>query len=234
MKRIILKVSGEAIGGESSKGIDIEKVNDVAKEIKDLLDSDEINLGIIVGGGNIWRGRDAHLSGMNRTHADYMGMMATVLNAKALSNALIQLGVKSCVLSSFETPISEKYTADKANEAFAEGKVIVFGGGIGLPFFSTDTCAALRAVELKASLILMAKNGTDGVYTADPRKDKNAKRYDKITYSEIIHDSLGVMDLTACTLCMENNVDIIVFDMNVKGNIKKASIDYSIGTYITK
>lgn len=235
MKRIILKVSGEALGDANlSKGIDIAKVNETANEILKLLNSGEYQLGIIVGGGNIWRGRDAHLSGMDRTHADYMGMMATVLNARALASSLNKLGVKAKVLSSFATPISEKYSKELALDLFKQGYVLFFAGGIGLPFFSTDTCAALRALELSADVILMAKNGTDGVYDKDPRTNKNAKKFDHITYNEIIENKLGVMDLTAATLCIESGVNIVVFDMNVKGNIALAAHDSSIGTLITK
>ena len=234
MKRIILKISGEALGTSADvKGIDNEKVNNIALEIKALYELGEFEIGIVVGGGNIWRGRDAALSGMDRTHADYMGMMATVMNALAIENALINNGVPAKALTAFQVPaVADLYSKSKAIEAFEDGKVVVFGGGIGLPFFSTDTTAALRGADLGCQLILMAKNGTDGVYDDDPRKNKNAKRYTHLTYSELIDKKLGVMDLTAATLCRENDIQIIVFDMNVKGNIKKAVTDFSIGTVI--
>ena len=235
MKRIILKISGEALGTSADvKGIDNEKVNNIALEIKALYDLGEYEIGIVVGGGNIWRGRDASLSGMDRTHADYMGMMATIMNAVAVENALTNVGVPAKALTSFSVPIASLYSKEKALQCFKEGKVIVFGGGIGLPFFSTDTTAALRGADLGCELILMAKNGTDGVYDDDPRKNKNAKRYTSLTYEELIDKKLGVMDLTAATLCRENNIKIMVFDMNVKGNIKKAATDFSIGTIISK
>lgn len=233
MQRLILKISGEALS-ENGIGISMEKVNNIASEIKELYDLGDIQLGIICGAGNIWRGRDAIENGMNRTSADYMGMLGTILNCVALQNALEKLGVDTRVMTSLSIPqIAEPYIRRKADSDLNKGRICIFGGGTGNPFFSTDTTAALRASELGCSTILMAKNGTDGVYDSDPRKNKNAKRFSKITHHELLERGLEVMDLTASTLCASNDIDIIVFDMNVKGNIKKAAIDPSIGTLVT-
>ncbi len=233
MQRIILKVSGEALS-ENGIGISMEKVNAIALEIKDLYDLGDIQLGIICGAGNIWRGRDAIKNGMDRTNADYMGMLGTILNCVALQSALEKLGLETRVMTSLSIPeIAEPYIRRKADSSLNKGRICIFGGGTGNPFFSTDTTAALRASELGCSKILMAKNGTDGVYDSDPRTNKNAKKYTKITHQEVIEQQLGVMDLTAATLCASNNIEIVVFDMNVKGNIRKAAIDPSIGTLVT-
>ncbi len=233
MRRIILKISGEALSGEN-KSINMKKVNEIAKEIKALHDLNEVNIGIICGAGNIWRGRDAIENGMDRTTADYMGMLGTILNCVALQGALEKLGLQTRVLTSLSIPqLAEPYIRRKADSHLNKGIICIFGGGTGNPFFSTDTTAALRASELGCDTILMAKNGTDGVYDKDPRKYNDAKKYTKLTHQEIIAKKLGVMDLTAATLCMENNIDIVVFDMNVEGNIAKAAMDPSIGTVVT-
>lgn len=233
-RRILLKISGEALGFESSKGINHEKVNEIAREIKDLYDLGNIQLCVVVGGGNIWRGRDAVESGMERSSADYMGMLATILNALALQNALEALNAPTRVMTSLSIPsVAEPYIRRKALSHLDKNVIVIFGGGSGLPFFSTDTTAALRGAELNSKLILMAKNGTDGVYDSDPRTNPNAKRFAKLTHKDLLDKNLTVMDLTAATLCAENDIDILVFDMNVKGNIKKAVNDYSIGTIIT-
>lgn len=233
MQRIILKISGEALSDNGS-GISMEKVNAISEEIKELYDLGDIQLGIICGAGNMWRGRDAIRNGMDRTNADYMGMLGTILNAVALQTALERLGLDTRVMTSLSIPqIAEPYIRRKADSDLNKGRICIFGGGTGNPFFSTDTTAALRASELGCSTILMAKNGTDGVYDSDPRKNKNAKRFSKITHHELLERGLEVMDLTASTLCASNDIDIIVFDMNVKGNIKKAAIDPSIGTLVT-
>jgi len=233
MQRIILKVSGEALS-QNGTGISMEKVNAVASEIKALYELGDIQLGIICGAGNMWRGRDAIVNGMDRTNADYMGMLGTILNCCALQSALENLGLDTRVMTSLSIPeIAEPYIRRKADSHLNKGRICIFGGGTGNPFFSTDTTAALRASELGCTKILMAKNGTDGVYDSDPRKNKNAKKFTKITHQEVLEKQLGVMDLTAATLCSENNIDILVFDMNVKGNIQKAAIDPSIGTLVT-
>lgn len=233
MQRIILKISGEALS-DNGTGISMEKVNTIANEIKELYELGDIQLGIICGAGNIWRGRDAITNGMDRTNADYMGMLGTILNCVALQSSLEKLNLDTRVMTSLSIPqIAEPYLRRKADSHLNKGRICIFGGGTGNPFFSTDTTAALRASELGCNKILMAKNGTDGVYDSDPRKNKNAKKFTKLTHQELLEKQLGVMDLTAATLCASNNIDILVFDMNVKGNIKKAVTDPSIGTLVT-
>ena len=233
MRRIILKISGEALSTKD-KIIGMEKVNDIANEIKSLHDLGDISIGIVCGAGNIWRGRDAIENGMDRTTADYMGMLGTILNCMALQSALENLGLKTRVLTSLSIPqIAEPYIRRKADSHLEKGIICIFGAGIGNPYFSTDTTAALRASELGCDTILMAKNGTDGVYDKDPRKYSDAKKYTKLSHAEVINKQLGVMDLTAATLCMQNDIDIIVFDMNVKGNIARVAKDPSIGTLVT-
>lgn len=234
MRRIVLKISGEALGFPDSKGIDHHKINQISEEIKDLYDLGNIELCIVVGAGNIWRGRDAIDSGMDRSSADYMGMLATILNALALQNSLENLGLDTRAMTSLSIPsVAEPYIRRKALSHLQKGRVVIFGGGNGIPFFSTDSTAALRSAELGSKLILMAKNGVDGVYDSDPRINKNAKKYSRLTFRDLIDKQLNVMDLTAATLCRENNIDIIVFDMNKKGNIKRAVDDFSIGTLIS-
>lgn len=233
-KRIILKLSGEALAGSNGQGINHEKVRDIAKEIKKLYDLGGIELGIVVGAGNIWRGRDAINCGMERSSADYMGMLATILNALAIQSALENLGCDTRVMTSLSIPqVAEPYIRRKALSHLEKDRIIIFGGGNGIPFFSTDTTAALRSAELGCNLILMAKNGVDGVYDSDPRKNKEAKKFTKLTHDEVVDKHLQVMDLTAATMCSENDIDIFVFDMNVEGNIAKAAKDYSFGTIIT-
>ncbi len=234
MKRVILKISGEALAGNGGSGINVNYVKEIALEIKELYQKVQ-EIGIIVGAGNIWRGRDAREIGMNRTSADYMGMLGTILNAITIQNALENLGVPARVMSSFPVQnVCEPYYRNKAVSHLNKKIVVIFGGGTGNPYFSTDTAAALRAAELDADWILMAKNGTDGVYDDDPRKNQNAKRFTKINYDEILARHLGVMDLTSITLCRENDIKIVVFDMNVKGNIAKVIDNPEIGTIITK
>ncbi len=233
-KGIVLKISGEALAGENGIGIDHNKVLEIAKEIKELYEVGGIELSVVVGAGNIFRGRDAIKVGMNRSNADYMGMLATILNALSIQSALESLGLDTRVMTSLSIPqVAEPYIRRKALSHLEKDRVIIFGGGNGIPFFSTDTTAALRAAELGASLILMAKNGVDGVYDKDPRKNKDAKRFTNLTHQDLLEKNLQVMDLTAATLCAENNVDIYVFDMNKKGNISKAAKDFSFGTLIS-
>lgn len=234
MKRVVLKISGEALAGEKKVGIDYNIVSSIAKEIKDLYDQGNIQLSIVVGAGNMCRGRDAIESGMNRTNADYMGMLSTIINAMAIQGALENLGAKASVMTSISIPIvTDFYTRRDADKKLNNNEIVIFGGGIANPFFSTDTTAALRAAELECDLILMAKNGVDGVYDKDPRKDSTAKKFTKMTHKEVLDRGLAVMDLTAATLCDQNNIDIYVFDMNEKGNIAKAVNDCSFGTIIT-
>jgi uridylate kinase len=233
-KRVVLKLSGEALAGDERMGINHFKVNEIADEIKALYDLGNVELSIVVGAGNIWRGRDALDSGMERASADYMGMLATILNALAIQNSLERLNLETRCMTSLSIPeVAEPYIRRKALSHLEKGRILIFGGGNGIPFFTTDTTAALRSAELGAKLILMAKNGVDGVYDSDPRVNKNAKKYDRITHQELLDKHLNVMDLTAATLCQENDIDIFVFDMNVKGNIARAVNDFSIGTLIS-
>ncbi|MDD4077217.1 MAG: UMP kinase [Bacilli bacterium] len=233
-RRIVLKLSGQALAGENKIGISHRKVNEIADEIKALYDLGNVELSIVVGAGNIWRGRDAFDSGMDRSSADYMGMLATILNALALQNALERLGLDTRAMTSLQIPaVAEPYIRRKALSHLSKDRIVIFGGGNGIPFFTTDTTAALRSAELGANLILMAKNGVDGVYDCDPRRHNGAKKYQTLTHQEVLDKHLNVMDLTAATLCKENDIDIFVFDMNVKGNIARAVNDFSIGTLIT-
>lgn len=233
-KGIVLKISGEALAGPNGVGIDHAKVLEIAKEIKELYEVGGIELSVVVGAGNIFRGRDAIKVGMNRSNADYMGMLATILNALSIQSALESLGLDTRVMTSLSIPqVAEPYIRRKALSHLEKDRVIIFGGGNGIPFFSTDTTAALRAAELGASLILMAKNGVDGVYDKDPRKCNDANRFTKLTHQDLLEKNLKVMDLTAATLCSENDIDIYVFDMNKKGNIAKAATDFSFGTLIS-
>lgn len=234
MQRVILKLSGEALATQQGTGINPVKVKEIAEEIKNLV-NENIQVGVVIGAGNIWRGRDASEFMMDRVSADYMGMLATILNCLALKNTLENLHVQAVVMTSLSMPsVAEPYVREKALNHLNKNRVIIFGGGTGSPLFSTDTCAALRAKEVNASVILMAKNGVDGVYSDDPRVNKNAFRYDYLTYDQILTDHLHVMDLTAATLCSENDIKTIVFDMNVKGNITKVIKHPEIGTIITK
>ena len=233
-KGIILKISGEALAGENGIGISQEKVNQVAEEIKELYNEGGIELSVVVGAGNIFRGRDAINHGMNRSSADYMGMLATILNALALQSALENLELDTRVMTSLSIPqVAEPYIRRKALSHLEKDRIIIFGGGNGIPYFSTDTTAVLRAAELDASLILMAKNGVDGVYDKDPRKDKTAKKFKHLTHQQIVEKNLKVMDMTAAALCAENDIDVYVFDMNKKGNIALAAKDFSFGTLIS-
>lgn len=234
MKRVILKISGEALAGKNGTGINAMYVKKIAAEIKALYEKVD-ELGIIVGAGNIWRGRDAVENDMNRSSADYMGMLGTILNSLALQNALESFGLKVRVMSSLNIPsVCEPYIYRKAMSHLNKKTIVIFGGGTGNPFFSTDSAAALRAAEIGADCILMAKNGVDGVYNDDPRKNPEATRYETLTYDEMLAKHLSVMDLTSATLCRENKIKIIVFDMNVEGNIAKVVDEPTIGTIITE
>lgn len=234
MKRVILKISGEALANQGGSGINPKYINKIAKEIKSLHDKG-VQIGIVNGAGNMWRGRDAKEYGMPRTHADYMGMLGTIFNSLALQSALENLGLEVKVMSALSVPaVAENYNSKIAKAYLDDNKIVIFAGGTGSPFFSTDTTAALRAAEVNADFILMAKNGVDGVYDSDPRKNPNAKRYTHLAYDDLTMQHLEVMDLTAAILCSENDVKILVFDMNVEGNISRAFEDLSIGTLIEK
>lgn len=230
-KRVMLKVSGEALSGNNGFGFDFDTVGRIAREVKSLVDMG-VEVGLVVGGGNIWRGRTGE--GMDRTTADHMGMLATCINALALQDALEGVGVLTRVQTAIEMKeIAEPFIRRRAVRHLEKGRVVIFGAGSGNPYFSTDTAAALRAAEIEADVILLAKN-VDGVYDKDPNKFADAKKYDKLTYMEVIEQGLQVMDTTATTLCMDNNIPILVFGISDEGNIKKAIQGEKIGTIVSK
>ena len=227
----MLKISGEALSGANGFGFDFDTVSRIAKEVKEIVDMG-IEVGLVVGGGNIWRGRSGE--GMDRTTADHMGMLATCINALALQDALEGIGVKTRVQTAIEMKeIAEPFIRRRAVRHLEKGRVVIFGAGSGNPYFSTDTAAALRAAEIEADVILLAKN-VDGVYDKDPNKLADAKKYDTLTYMEVIEQGLQVMDTTATTLCMDNNIPILVFGLEGDGNIKRAMLGEKIGTIISK
>ena len=228
-KRVLLKLSGETLSG-NGKSICSESLQKVVDEIKSVL-SKKVELSIVVGAGNIWRGAGKEI---DRVSADKMGMLATVMNAIAISEGLKSNGIKSVALAaSGVSNFCETFSQAKADKYLKEGYVVVFGGGTGSPFFTTDTTAALRACEIKADILLKATQ-VDGVYSADPKKNPKAKKYDRITYSEAINKNLKIMDISAFLLCMENDIEIYVFDFYKKGNLKKVLDGQSIGTSISK
>jgi uridylate kinase len=230
--RVLLKVSGEALAGEQKLGINYDKVEEIAAQIGEVAKAG-IELGIVVGGGNLMRGAEAEKSGMNRAQADYMGMLGTIMNALALQNALEQLGHDTRVMTSIAIQeVAEPYIYRKAMRHLEKDRIIIFGGGTGAPFFSTDTASSLKACELNADAILMAKNGVDGVYDSDPKMNPDAKMFDELSLKQIVSDNLQIMDMTAATMALDNNIDIVVFDMNKPGNILKAATGEKIGTLI--
>lgn len=232
MERIILKLSGQALS-ELGTGICAKKIEAVVKEIKELA-STNVQIGIVCGAGNMWRGRDAETNNMDRCLADSIGMLGTVMNSLAVENGLRNAGLNAITFSAVPMPsLVKSYTRGDAVEYLEKGYIVIFAGGTGNPYFSTDTAAALRASEIGAKKILMAKNGTDGVYDSDPRKNPNAKRYTHLTYQQMLNEKLEVMDLTAASLCSDNDIDVVVFDMNKSGNIKQIMIDPSIGTIVS-
>lgn len=227
--RIMLKLSGESLAGEGGFGIDFDVTKRIAKEIKELVDSG-VQVGAVVGGGNIWRGRDG--GEMDRTTADYMGMLATCINAVALQDSLEALGVHTRVQTAIEMrQVAEPYIRRKAMRHLEKGRVVIFAAGTGNPYFSTDTAAALRAAEIEAQAILLAKK-VDGVYDKDPNKFSDAKKYDELTFIEVLQKGLQVMDSTASSLCMDNNIPIIVFGLDEPGNIKRVIQGEKIGTIV--
>lgn len=231
-KRIVLKISGEALAGEDGFGINPATVKQIAEQIKVVHDMN-VQIAIICGGGNMWRGVAGEQMGMERAQADYMGMLATVMNSLALQDNLETLGVPTRVQTSIEMrQIAEPYIRRKAVRHLEKGRVVIFAGGTGNPYFSTDTTAALRAAEINAEVILMAKNNVDGVYSADPKVDPNAIKFDKLTHLDIINKGLQVMDSTASTLSMDNNISLVVFNLNEPGNIAKVVAGDNIGTTI--
>jgi len=229
--RILLKVSGEALMGDKGYGIDAHTVDFMAREIKDIL-SMGIELAIVIGGGNIFRGVQASLEGMERASADYMGMVATVINALALQNALEKYGIPTRVQSAIEMKeLAESYIRRKAIRHLEKGRVVIFAAGTGNPYFTTDTAAALRAMEIGADVIMKGTK-VDGVYSADPVKDPHAVKYHSLTYIDVLKKGLGVMDSTAISLCMDNNLPIVVFNLRGKGNIRKVIEGKKIGTLV--
>ena len=230
--RILLKLSGEALKGETEFGIDPKTVAEIAQQIKDVYDLG-VEIGIVVGGGNIWRGKTAETMGMDRAQADYMGMLATVMNGLAVQDALEHLSVPTRVMTALSiNQVAEPYIRRKAISHLGKGRVCIFVGGLGSPYFSTDTACVLRATEIEAEVVLMAKNGTEGVYDSDPKTNPNAKIYNEITFSEILAKNLAVMDSTAASLCKDNKKQIIVFNMNKNGNIVRAVKGEKIGTLV--
>lgn len=231
-KRIVLKVSGEALAGQEGFGIKPPIIVNVAKEIKEVY-ALGVQIAIVVGGGNIWRGQTGAEMGMERAQADYMGMLATVMNALALQDNLEQLDVPTRVQTSIEMrQIAEPYIRRKAIRNLEKNRVVIFAAGTGNPYFSTDTTAALRAAEIDADVILMAKNNVDGVYSADPNKDVHATKFHELTHLDIIDKGLNVMDTTASSLSMDNNIPLVVFNLNEAGNIKRVVQGEQIGTTI--
>ena len=230
--RIVLKVSGESLAGQTGYGIDAEMVSSIAEQVKEVVEM-KVQVAIVVGGGNIWRGIAGSAKGIDRATADYMGMLATVMNSLALQDALEKIGVPTRVQTSIAMQqIAEPYIRRRAIRHLEKGRVVIFAAGTGNPFFSTDTTAALRAAEIEAEVILMAKNKVDGVYSADPFKDANARKYDELTYLDVLNQNLGVMDSTASSLCMDNNIPLIVFSITEKGNIKRVVMGEKIGTIV--
>ncbi|WP_448701000.1 UMP kinase [Mucilaginibacter sp. AW1-3] len=230
-KRILLKLSGESLMGDKQYGIDNNRVMQYAHEIKNVFDAG-IEIAIVVGGGNIFRGLSAEKSGMERAQADYMGMLATVINCMALQNALESVGVETRLQSAIKMEqICEPYIRRRAMHHLEVGKIVIFGAGTGNPYFTTDTAASLRAIEIKADVVLKGTR-VDGIYTADPEKDPSATRYEEITFQQVYDKGLSVMDMTAITLCQENKLPIVVFDMNKPGNFMKIAQGESIGTLV--
>ena len=231
-KRILLKMSGEALKGNTEFGIDPKTVKEIAQQVK-LVHDLGIEIGIVCGGGNIFRGVTGQELGMDRSQADYMGMLATVMNGLAVQDALEGLGVPTRVMSALNIhDVCEPYIHRRATRHLEKGRVCIFAGGTGMPYFSTDTAAALRAAEIDAEVILMAKNGVRGVYNKDPRKFPDAEFIERLTAEEVIEKNLKVMDQTAATVCKDNHMNIVVFNMNEDGNILRAAMGEKIGTFI--
>ncbi len=234
-KKILLKISGEALLGSQQFGIDPEPVEKICKEIKKAYDLG-VQIAIVVGGGNIFRGmNNSKKLGMDQASGDYVGMLATVMNAIALQSELRKIGVSCRVQSAINMEkIAEPYIRFKAIRHLEKGRVVIFAAGTGNPFFTTDTAAALRAAEIGADAMLMAKNGVDGIYSDDPKTNKNAVKYDKISYDDIIVKGLKVMDLTSCALCKQNNIPICVFDFSLENSIVKILNHENVGTIVTE
>jgi len=230
-KRILLKLSGESLMGAQQYGIDANRLNDYAEQIAELV-SFGVEVGIVIGGGNIFRGLSGASKGFDRVKGDQMGMLATVINSLALNSALNANGVKSKVFTSIRMePVGEFYSKERAMEALSAGEVVIISGGTGNPYFTTDTASALRGIEIEAEIMLKGTR-VDGIYTADPEKFSDAVKYDSISFDEIYNRNLKIMDLTATALCKENNLPVLVFNMDKKGNLKKVINGENIGTIV--
>ena len=232
-RRVLLKLSGEVFGGEKGIGVDINVMRDVAKQIKDVVKGG-VQLAVVVGGGNYFRGAELQQVGMDRARADYMGMLGTVMNCLALQDFLEKEGVDTRVQTAITMgQVAEPYIPRRAIRHLEKGRVVIFGAGAGMPFFTTDTVAAQRALEIGSEALLLAKSGVDGVYNADPKKDSKATKFDVISYDEVLSKSLAVADAAAFSLCRENNLPIIVFDLMTFGNIGRAVRGEKIGTLVS-
>jgi uridylate kinase len=229
--RVVLKISGEALAGSQGFGLQHDMLVSVAAQVAEIRDMG-VEVSLVVGGGNIWRGIAGSAQGMDRATADYMGMLATVMNALALQDALEKAGSVTRVLSAIEMrQVAEPYIRRRAIRHMEKGRIVIFAAGTGNPYFSTDTTAALRAAEIEADIILMAKR-VDGVYDCDPFKNLHAKKFDRLSYLDVLSKGLGVMDSTATSLCMDNNIPVIVFDLTTWGNIRRVIMGEAIGTYV--
>ena len=232
-KRVLLKLSGEVFGGEKGIGVDPDVVHDVANQIADVVRGGT-EIAIVVGGGNYFRGAELQQRGMDRARADYMGMLGTVMNCLALQDFLEKEGIETRVQTAITMgQVAEPYVPRRAIRHLEKGRVVIFGASAGMPFFTTDTVAAQRALEIGVEALLLAKSGVDGVYDADPRKDKSAKKYESVSYDEVLSKSLAVADAAAFSLCRENKLPIVIFDLKSKGNIKRAVKGESVGTLVS-
>lgn len=230
-RRVVLKISGEALAGSQGFGLAHDMLISVAQQVAEIRKLG-VQVALVVGGGNLWRGIAGSAQGMDRATADYMGMLATVMNALALQDALENAGLDTRVLSAIEMrQVAEPYIRRRAIRHMEKDRIIIFAAGTGNPYFSTDTTAALRAAEIEADVILMAKR-VDGVYDSDPLKNPEAQKFDRLSYLDVLSRGLGVMDSTATSLCMDNNIPLIVFDLNKQGNIRRVVMGETIGTYV--
>ncbi|MFD2208855.1 UMP kinase [Virgibacillus halophilus] len=231
-RRIVLKLSGEALSGKQGYGIEPKVIQSIAQQVKEVAELG-IEIAVVVGGGNIWRGKVGSEMGMDRATADYMGMLATIMNSLALQDSLEKIGIPTRVQTSIEMrQVAEPYIRRKAIRHLEKKRVVIFAAGTGNPYFSTDTTAALRAAEIEAEVILMAKNNVDGVYSDDPKVNKDAKKYESLSFMDMLNEGLGVMDSTASSLCMDNDIPLIVFSITEEGNIKKVVQGDELGTII--
>lgn len=231
-RRIVLKLSGEALSGDQGSGINPKVIQSIAEQVKEVVELG-VEVAVVVGGGNLWRGKTGSEMGMDRASADYMGMLATVMNSLALQDGLENNGIQTRVQTSIEMrQVAEPYIRRKAIRHLEKKRVVIFAAGTGNPYFSTDTTAALRAAEIEAEVILMAKNDVDGVYSDDPKLNKNAVKYESLSYMDMLNEGLGVMDATASSLSMDNDIPVIVFSISEEGNIKRVVQGESIGTTI--